>query len=117
MLRFAADESLNARILRGLLRQIPDLDIMRIQDTDLSGADDRAVLQWAADTGRVLLTHDVKTITRWAYDRIEAGEPMPGVVEVGQDIPVGAAIEDLVLLATAGVPEDCEQRIIYLPLA
>ncbi len=66
MLRFAADENLNNDIVRGLLRRAPALDIMRIQDTELSGADDPTVLAWTAREQRILLTHDVTTITRYA---------------------------------------------------
>lgn len=99
MLRFVADESLDGRVLRGLLRRVPDLDVVRIQDTEISGADDPTVPRWAAEAGRVVLSADVTTMTRWAYERIEAGEPMPGLIEVGQDVPVGPAIADLALLA------------------
>jgi len=67
MLRLAADENFNSDIVRGLLRRKPGLDIVRIQDVGLSGADDPTVLEWAAQEGRVLLTHDVTTITRYAY--------------------------------------------------
>ena len=49
MLRLAADENFNGDIVRGLLRRNPKLDIVRIQDVGLSGADDPSVLQWAAD--------------------------------------------------------------------
>jgi hypothetical protein len=115
MLRFVADECLDGRILRGLLRRLPDLDIVRIQDTDISGADDPALRQWAAETGRVVLTQDVDTMPRWAYERINAGEQMPGVVEM-VGMQVGAAIEELVLLATTGGPEECDGQVIYLPL-
>ena len=64
MLRFAADENLNNDILRGLLRRVPNLDIVRVQDAGLAGADDPTVLEWAAQEQRVLLTHDVATITK-----------------------------------------------------
>ena len=77
MLRLAADENFNSDIVRGVLRQRPDLDIVRIQDAGLSGADDQTVLEWAAGQGRVLLTHDVTTLTRHAYDRARAGQPSP----------------------------------------
>src|SRR5437773_963911 len=69
MLLLAADENFNNDILRGLLRRMPDLNVARVQDAGLSGADDPAVLEWAALEGRVLLTHDVSTITRHAYER------------------------------------------------
>ncbi len=48
MLRLVADENFNNDIVRGLLRRKPDLDIVRIQDAGLSGADDPAVLEWAS---------------------------------------------------------------------
>jgi hypothetical protein len=74
MLRYAADENFNNDIVWGLLRRNPKLDILRIQDVGLAGADDPTVLAWTADTSRLLLTHDVKTITRYAYERIARGE-------------------------------------------
>lgn len=64
MLKLATDENFNNNILRGLLRRRPDLDIIRVQDAGLSGADDPTVLDWAANEGRVLLTHDAATITK-----------------------------------------------------
>jgi hypothetical protein len=45
MLRFAADENLNGDIVRGLFRRQPDLDLIRVQDVGLSGADDRDGLE------------------------------------------------------------------------
>ena len=65
MLRLAADENFNNDIVRGLWRRKPDLDIVRVQDIGLSGADDPTVLEWAAQEGRILLTHDVSTITKF----------------------------------------------------
>jgi hypothetical protein len=116
MLRLAADENLNNSIVRGLLRRQPELDIVRIQDVGLSGADDPTVLEWAAKEGRVLLTHDVSTITRYAYERVRAGQPMPGVFEVGRDVPIGRAIEDILLLAEYSFDNEWEGQVRYLPL-
>jgi len=73
MLRLAADENFNHNIVRGLLRRKPNLDIVCIQDVGLSEADDPAILEWAANENRVLLTHDVSTMTYYAYERIQAG--------------------------------------------
>ena len=115
-MRWAADENFNNDIIRGLLRRKPDVDIVRVQDVGLSGADDSAVLEWAADEGRVLLTHDVSTITRYAYERVEAGKPMPGVFEVSRDIPMGVVIEDLILLTECSLEDEWEGQVRYLPL-
>jgi hypothetical protein len=116
MIFLAADENFNNDIIRGLLRRRPDLDIVRVQDAGLSGADDPAVLEWAAREGRLLFTHDVTTITRYAYERIEAGEPMPGVFEVSREVPIGRAIEDILILAECSFDGEWEGQIRYLPL-
>ena len=116
MLRLAADENFNNRIVRGLLHRKPDLDIVRIQDIGLSGADDQTVLEWAAQEERVLLTHDVRTITQYAYERVDAGQPMPGVFEVSPDISIGHAVEDILLLAEYSLDNEWEGQIRYLPL-
>jgi predicted nuclease of predicted toxin-antitoxin system len=116
MLRFAADENFNNDILRGLIRRNADLDIVRIQDVGLSGQDDPTVLEWAAQEKRVLLTHDVSTITDYAYQRVREGKPMPGVFEVGRGVSIGKAIEDILLLAEYSLEDEWEGQIRYLPL-
>ena len=45
MLRLAADENFNNDVLRGLIRRSPRLDVVRVQDVGLSGADDPTVLE------------------------------------------------------------------------
>jgi predicted nuclease of predicted toxin-antitoxin system len=116
MLRLAADENLNGNIVRGLQRRNPHIDIVRVQDTALAGAEDPAVLEWAAREGRVLVTHDVATITRYANERMTAGKPMPGVIEISRFVPISLAIEDLLLIADCSIEGEWEGRILYLPL-
>jgi uncharacterized protein DUF5615 len=116
MLRLAADENLNNDIVRGLVRRRPDLDIVRIQDANLSGEIDPLILQWCADNNRVLLTHDVKTITKHAYERVASGKSMPGIIEIPRDLPLGAAIDDILELAQYSLDGEWEGRILYLPL-
>ena len=116
MLRLLADENLNNDIVRGLMRRKPDLDLVRVQDVGLSGADDPAVLDWAAQRGRVLLTHDVSTITRYAYERVQSGRPMPGVFEVSRSVSIGTAIEEILLLVEYSLEGEWEGQIRYLPL-
>lgn len=116
MLRLAADENFNADIVRGLLRRLPGLDIVRVQDVGLSGADDPAVLAWAAHERRIVLTHDVSTLVGFALERIVAQRPMPGVFVARSSGPVGSAIEDLVLLSECSVEAEWEGRVTFLPL-
>lgn len=116
MIRLAADENLNNNIVRGLLRRKPDLDIIRIQDVGLSGADDPTVLEWAAGQNRILLTHDVSTITRYAYERVKRNQSMPGVIEVSRSVAIGTAIEDIILIVECSLDGEWEGQVLYLPL-
>jgi predicted nuclease of predicted toxin-antitoxin system len=75
-LPLAADENFDGDIVRGLLRRQSSLDVVRVIDVGLGAADDPTILEWAAREGRILLTHDVKTMPRHAYERLEAGLPV-----------------------------------------
>ncbi len=112
----AGDENFNEDIVRGLLRRMPGLDIRLIREAGLLGAEDPAVLAWAAEEGRILLTHDRATMPDHAYARVRAGRKMPGVVVVNNLLPVGKAIEALELLATCSLEGEWEGKVVYLPL-
>lgn len=115
-MKLLADENFDNTIIRGLLRRQPDIDIVRVQDVGLSGKNDPTVLEWSAQDDRILLTHDVATITRYAYARIAEGKPMPGVIEVTSDAPIGRVIEDIILLLSCSLDGELEGQIFYLPL-
>ncbi len=116
MMRFAADENFDGRIFNGLLARLPELDIVRIQDTEMYQAPDDRLLAWLADTGRILITHDVRTMPRFVYERVHAGKPVPGVIEVQKDTLIGAAIEDLEIMIGACTPEDFDNQVKYIPI-
>ena len=115
MLTFLIDENFDNTIVRGLFRRNPTLDMVRVQDIGLSGQDDPTILAWAAQEGRVLLIHDVATITRYAYDRIKQGQSMPGVIEISTNASIGKVIEDVLLLVECSQPGELEGQIQYLP--
>ena len=116
MLRLAIDENFNHDIVRGLIRRRPNLDITRVQDAGLAGADDPTVLEWSARENRVLLTHDVTTMTKYAWQRVESNLPMPGVFEISRAVPVGRAIEDILLLVECSLENEWQGQVHYLPL-
>ncbi|PZU95271.1 MAG: hypothetical protein DCE90_12995 [Pseudanabaena sp.] len=115
-MKFLADENFDNTIIRGLLRRKPDVDIVRVRDVGLAGKDDPTVLEWAAQENRVLLSHDVATITRYAYERMAASQTMTGVIEVTFDAPIGRVIEDLLFILDCSLEGELEGQIYYLPL-
>ncbi len=117
MLRLGADENFNNDIICGVLRRTPMVDIVRVQDTVLLGADDPTVLDWGAREGRVLLiTHDVRTMIDYTYARVIAGQAMPGVVVVRRAVSWAQAIDNIVLLVEGSRQDEWEGQVLYLPL-
>lgn len=116
MMRFAADENFNGRLLRALKTRVPDVDIVRVQDTEMYQVSDPNLLVWLAQESRVLLTHDVKTMPKYFYERINNGLSNPGIIEIRESMPMGYLLDELEVLLGAGKSEDFRDLIIYVPL-
>ncbi len=114
MLRLLSDENFNGEIVRGLFRANPTIDLVRVQDVGLLAADDPAILASAAETGRVLLTQDLATMPSFAYDRMSAGQPMPGVFIVNRRAAIGQSIDDILLFALYSKEGEWEGQVLYL---
>jgi len=110
--RFVTDEHIARAMIAGLQR----IDVVRVQDVGLRTLDDPAILQWAADEERVLITHDIKTMPDFAHQRVAAGQRMSPVFVVPMGMAIGAAIAELATVAAASDTEEWADRVIYLPL-
>lgn len=116
MLRLLMDENFNQRILRGLRLRLPALNAVIVQETAMQGLKDPPLPQEAAVLQRVLVTHDLKTIPRYAYERVAAGEPMPGIIAIPDDLPIGQVIEQLHIVVECLEENELENQVLYLPL-
>ena len=116
MLRLLADENFNNDIVRGLRLRDPAVDLIRVQDIGLLRAGDPAVLAWAGDNDRIVLTHDRATMPDYAYQRLVAGEAMPGVFVLNDRLPVREAIDELQLTCECSDMPDWAGRVVYLPI-
>jgi hypothetical protein len=87
-----------------------------VQDVGLIGAPDQEVLAWAAEAGRILVSHDASTMTAAAYRRIESCMPMPGLIIVPQWVPIGRVVEDLLMVVECSAVSDWEMQVRFLPL-
>jgi hypothetical protein len=114
---FLVDEDFNHRIVRGLLRRNPHLNLVTVPAIpSLAGRPDPDVLEWAASENRSVLTHDENTMTLHAGDRIASGLPMPGLVVVPQSLAIGRAIDEILLLDGASLDGEWAMQILFLPL-
>jgi hypothetical protein len=116
MLPRAADEDLDGRIIRGLRLREPAIDLVLVSEAGLGGSIDPQVLEWAAAEGRILVTQDEQTMVGFAWDRVRNGLRMPGVVVRNDRVSIGRAIDDLLIVACCGTPEDFQDQVRFLPI-
>jgi hypothetical protein len=114
-LRFQADADLNLVILLALVRREPAIDFQTAVAAGLPGLSDREVLATASREGRVLVTHDQRTLPRHFAEFI-AAETSPGLLVVPQYLPISVAVEELLLIWSASDAEEWTNRVCYLPL-
>src|SRR6185312_14122879 len=99
MLRPASDADVHGGIIRGLHRRMPELDLARAQDALPEGTPDPEVLAWAASEDRVLITNDRNTMVGFAFERVAAGEPVPGLIVARRGQRFGSIIDDILFIA------------------
>jgi hypothetical protein len=116
VLRLLFDEDLNLHIVRGLVRRLPGLDYATALSLGLRGQSDDAIVRAAADGRRLLVSHDVNTMTAAFRRVLSAGGTSCGLLLVPQDLPIGRAIDDLELICTATSIEDWLGTLEFLPL-
>jgi predicted nuclease of predicted toxin-antitoxin system len=116
VLRLASDADVHGEIIRGLRRRLPEIDLVRAQDRLPRGTPDPEVLAWAAAENRILITNDRNTMVGLAYQRVAAGEPVPGLIATTNEQSIGAAIDDILLVAEYMPEEEIrDQVVVYLP--
>ena len=114
-LRFQADADLNQIILLATVRREPAIDFQAALVAGLAELSDQEVLAMAARAGRVLVTHDGRTMPRHFAEFITT-ETSPGLLIIPQHLSVASAVDDLLLIWFATQAEEWINRIGFLPL-
>jgi len=113
--RFQADADFNQKIVAGLRRREPAIDFQSAGAGGVIGRPDPEVLAEAARSRRVLVSHDRQTMPGH-FSRFIELQSSPGLVIVSQDLDIGQAIEELLLVWAASEAEEWEDALIFLPL-
>lgn len=113
--RFQADADLNQTIVLATVRREPGIDFQSAVQADLKDLKDLEVLALAANAGRLLVTHDIKTMPGHFAEFIQTATS-PGVLLVPQHLPVAAVVEEIILLWSVTDPEEWVNRIARIPL-
>ena len=114
MAQFLADQDFNARIVAQLRTRIPALNLISVRDVGLADTPDPSILEWAAGQDRIVLSHDINTMERFAQNRINVGLPMPGLIIVRQQLTVGEALDRIEWVVQTMPYDGIEGQIITL---
>jgi hypothetical protein len=109
--RFQADADFNHKIVLGLRRRGRFVDFQDANAGGLIGLPDPEALRRAADLGRILISHDRKTMPSH-FARFLDSHSSPELIIVPQDLDIGPAIEDLLIVWAASDAENGGIRLV-----
>jgi hypothetical protein len=113
-LRFQADNDLDQRIVMATRRLAPAIDFQTASALKLHNVPDPLVLELSAGEGRVLVSHDRRTLPEH-FRRFISSKTSPGLIIIPQKLPIGRAAELLHLLWAASEAEEYINTIYDLP--
>lgn len=92
------------------------MDFLSAAEASLEGVSDPEVLALAALDGRVLVTHDLRTMPWHFSDFLLQYSSSPGVFLVSQQIPISEVADEPVLIGAASETGEWKNRIPEVPL-
>jgi hypothetical protein len=115
MLALLIDQDFDHDILRGLIRRVPRLDAVTAFEIGMNKATDQQLLIWAAQKGRIMVTHDRRTMPTHAAHLMVHGTNIAGLFVVPRNMQVHQALADLELMITCSENDEWINVIRYLP--
>jgi Domain of unknown function (DUF5615) len=112
--RFQADADLRQAIVSGVLRKQPNLDFQSAHTARLRGIKDPEVLAIASRHSRLLVTHDRKTMPT-EFGQFIMSQSSSGVLLLSQSLPIGEAINAIILVWEASTAEEWTNQIMTFP--
>ena len=115
-IRFQADNDLKRIIIDATLRREPGIDFQTAQTAGLDNLDDDLVLRLASEQGRILVSHDKRTLPLRLAEFIAWGGKSHGVLLViPQHAPVRSVAEALILIWADNRPEEWANLVTKIP--
>jgi hypothetical protein len=114
-LRFQADADLKYAIVKAVRQREPSIDFASAAESRLEGVGDPELLERAAQEGRILVSHDRRTMLAHFRMRLEAGRPSPGLFVVSQGAPLGPVVSAIVLAWAASELWEWRDQVHHLP--
>jgi hypothetical protein len=114
-IRFQADNDLKFGIVTAVRRREPTVDFVSAQEAGLDDVLDPVLLDRAAAEGRVLVSHDRRTMIDHFRDHLAAGKSSPGLLIVSQGSAIGDVVESVLYVWALSDPAELRDQAYYLP--
>ncbi len=111
--RFQADADFNQRIVAATVRREPAIDFRTADEAGFRGLLDPEILARTAADGRVLVSHDRKTMPHH-FGGFLSRASSPGVLIFPQYLPIGVVVEELVLIWAATDASEWSDRLLIV---
>jgi hypothetical protein len=113
--KFIADADLNRNIILGLRKREVLVDFLTAKEGGTIGRPDSEVLEIAARSGPIVVSHDRITMTAH-FDRFVQTQVSPGLIIVPQGLAMGITIEELLMIWAASDGSEWLNLRKFLPL-
>ena len=114
-IRFQADNDLKFGIVKAVRRREPTVDFRSAREAGLDGVPDPVLLDRAAAEGRVLVSHDRRTMIDHFRDHLAAGKSSPGLLIVSQGSAISDVVEAVLYVRALSDPAELLDQAYYLP--
>ena len=114
-LRFQADADLKYAIVKAVRQREPSIDFASAAESGLENMNDPELLERAAREGRIVVSHDRRTMLAHFRARLEAGKPSPDLFVVSQGAPLGPVVSAIVVAWAASEPLEWRDQVHHLP--
>ncbi len=119
--QYLLDENLPPLYQEQLLRYQSDLTVLMIGElsainTPAKGALDPEILIWCESNNFILVTNNRTSMPVHLAEHLSQHRQVPGIFVLRPFASIGQIIDDLILIALAGEPQEYQNRITYIPL-
>jgi Domain of unknown function (DUF5615) len=113
-LRFQADADLKYSIVTAVRQRESGIDFASAVDSGLAGVSDPEILERAEQEGRILVSHDRRTMLAHFRARLERKKSSPGLFVVSQGAPLQAVVHAIILTWAASEPSEWRDQVHHL---
>lgn len=90
------------------------MDLQTALEAGLDGLPDEVVLEKAADEGRILITHDRRTMP-YHFEEFIKHRSSPGLIIMAKRVSFAVAIDEIVLTWAASSADEYVDLVTWLP--